>query len=199
VTDIQVNGLDGADSLVIYNSWRPIVFNGGNGNDTLTLTGGDLGHITAQVTFNGGAGTDAASLNDNIEMSTRLTASAATLLIATASGISCTIPPWRRCCSTPDSRATRSTQHAFGGATDQRQWQHRSDYMYVDMNGPQGRSLSTAAAGRASIRFSSAITTSSAPPRTRLPLRQFPAQAAASATATWNLFSFKHGLRVGNL
>src|SRR5436190_12826019 len=54
VTDIQVNGLDGADSLVIYNAWRPIIFNGGNNNDTLTLTGGDLGHITAQVTFNGG-------------------------------------------------------------------------------------------------------------------------------------------------
>src|SRR5437762_7834780 len=67
VTDIQVNGFDGADSLVIYGTAVPVVFNGGNNNDTLTLTGGDLGHITAQVTFNGGAGTDAASLNDNIE------------------------------------------------------------------------------------------------------------------------------------
>src|SRR5689334_12393454 len=67
VTDIQVNGFDGNDSLAVYDAARPIVFNGGNGDDTLTMSGGDLGRITGQVNFNGGAGYDVAVLNDNIE------------------------------------------------------------------------------------------------------------------------------------
>src|SRR5689334_15943127 len=67
VTDIQVNGFDGNDSLAVYDAQRAVVFNGGNGDDTLTLSGGDLGRIAAQVNFNGGAGYDLAVLNDNIE------------------------------------------------------------------------------------------------------------------------------------
>src|SRR5437660_8520782 len=65
VTDIQFNGLDGNDQLNITRSTYPIVYNGGNNNDSVRLANGNLGLVTAQITFNGGAGADAATMDDS--------------------------------------------------------------------------------------------------------------------------------------
>ena len=49
ITDIQIDGLAGNDAVVVYNTSLPIVFNAGSENDSLTMSGGFLDNITAQV------------------------------------------------------------------------------------------------------------------------------------------------------
>src|SRR2546421_10038390 len=71
VTDIQVNGFDNFDLLIIDRTDVPVVFNGGNGDDWLDLSDNvgnhtaDISGITAPVTMNGGPGSDLAQAFDD--------------------------------------------------------------------------------------------------------------------------------------
>jgi hypothetical protein len=59
ITDVQVNGSDGDDTLTVAHSTIPITFNGGNNNDKLKVGAGLMTQeVTANITFTGGAGTD---------------------------------------------------------------------------------------------------------------------------------------------
>src|SRR5262245_14933716 len=48
ITDVQVNGLDSGDILSVAHASIPVVFNGGNGDDTLALS--IPGQVSAQIT-----------------------------------------------------------------------------------------------------------------------------------------------------
>src|SRR5207237_2390072 len=65
ITDVQVNGFDGSDTITVSVATIPVVFNGGNGDDWLIVSDGNLGGVTAQVTYNGGAGYDTAIEKDS--------------------------------------------------------------------------------------------------------------------------------------
>ena len=68
ITDVQVNGFAGDDVLVINHASIPIAFNGGDGNDLLSLTSGLLtGQITSTIRYDGGGSAgDQAELRDEI-------------------------------------------------------------------------------------------------------------------------------------
>jgi Ca2+-binding RTX toxin-like protein len=65
---ITINGLEGADTINIEDTFAnvPVTINGGNGNDTVNIspTAKNLAHIQGSVTFNGGAGLDTVQVND---------------------------------------------------------------------------------------------------------------------------------------
>src|SRR5688500_7232848 len=58
ITDVQVNGLGGFDTLIINSGSIPILFNGGEDGDLLNVPSGQLASVTGAVTFNGNAGGD---------------------------------------------------------------------------------------------------------------------------------------------
>ena len=66
ITDVLVNGFDGQDSVVIQSAGIPVVFNGGNHDDWISLTSGNLTPITATLTFNGGVGYDYVEVRDTL-------------------------------------------------------------------------------------------------------------------------------------
>jgi hypothetical protein len=66
ITDVQINGFDGQDSVVIQSAGIPVVFNGGNQDDWISLTSGNLTQITSTLTFNGAAGFDYVEVRDNL-------------------------------------------------------------------------------------------------------------------------------------
>jgi hypothetical protein len=68
ITDVQVNGLDGNDTLFVIHANIPVVFNGGNHDDQLFASPA-VGLMTQEVhttlTFNGGPGNDLADGRDD--------------------------------------------------------------------------------------------------------------------------------------
>ena len=68
-TDVQVNGFDGQDIVVVNHADLPIVFNGGNHDDLMSLTSSNLVQVTAQTTFNGGNGNDTGEMRDPLNPS----------------------------------------------------------------------------------------------------------------------------------
>ena len=66
ITDVQINGFDGRDSVVIQSAGIPVVFNGGNHDDWISLTSGNLTPITSTLTFNGAGGYDYVEVRDTL-------------------------------------------------------------------------------------------------------------------------------------
>jgi hypothetical protein len=67
VTDVQVNGFDGADSVLTTHADLPIVFNGGNGDDNIQVHSGFMSaQINARITFKGDGGFDQVDCGDSL-------------------------------------------------------------------------------------------------------------------------------------
>jgi hypothetical protein len=64
VTDVLVKGFDGGDVLVVNHTTIPIVFDGGFGDDLLSLTSSTLSQITGPITYFGSSGFDTAEFRD---------------------------------------------------------------------------------------------------------------------------------------